>query len=42
MLLGVFEFAHDVFNLCIQNGFQTELKKDMYENNRMVKAVMKD
>lgn len=36
------DYAEDVFNLCIQNGFQTELKKDMYENNRMVKAVMKD
>ena len=36
------DYAEDVFNLCIQNGFQTELKKDMHENNRMVKAVMKD
>lgn len=33
------DYAEDVFNLCKNNGFQTELKKDMYENDRMIKAI---
>jgi release factor glutamine methyltransferase len=33
------DYAEDVFDLCKINGFQTELKKDMYENDRMIKAI---
>ena len=34
------DYAEDVFNLCKENGFETALKKDMYENNRMIKAML--
>ncbi len=33
------DYAEDVFNLCKNNGFHTELKKDMYENDRIIKAI---
>lgn len=34
------DYSNDVFELCKENGFHPILKKDMYDNDRMVKGVL--
>lgn len=36
------DYANDVLKLCIEHGFNAELKKDMFDNDRMIRSVFSD